>query len=235
MTGRGRTVVGSLAVAAAAVAVVALALALAGGAPAGPGAAAERVQAWPSSPFAGSLMPEGVHVPDVALKDAEGRTVRLARLGRPAVVTFGSAACEESCPLQAQVVRGALDQVGRDVPAFVVAVDPPRDTPRRARRFLLRQHLTGRVRFLVGPRAQLRRTWRGFAVAPQTAREHHQARIVLIDGRGLQRVGSFSSQATAESVAHDLRLLLAEERASPSGRSAAAPGSPAAGGGSGGS
>lgn len=164
-------------------------------------------QVWPASPFAGSPYPGGMPVPDVALRDEDGAVVHLAEVGGPAVVTFGSAVCEETCPLQAQTVRGALDDLGLDLPAFIVSVDPARDTPERARRFLARQRLTGRVRFLLGPPAALRATWRGFAVAPQTAREHHQARIVLTDGRGRQRVGSFSSQSTPETVAHDLRLL----------------------------
>lgn len=176
---------------------------------AGP-AAAEPVRAWPASPFEGSPLPDDVRVPDVALRDERGDTVRLAHLDGPAVVTFGSAVCEETCPLQAHIVRGALDDVGRDVAAFIVGVDPARDTPEAARHFLVGQRLAGRIRFLVGPPAALRATWRGFAVAPQSAREHHQARIVLIDGRGRQRVGSFSAQATAETVAHDLRLLLDE-------------------------
>lgn len=172
--------------------------------------AADAPRAWPATPFEGSPLPEDVRVPDVALRDERGGVVRLAELDGPAVVTFGSAVCEESCPLQAQIVRGALDDLGRDVPAFIVSVDPPRDTPDRARHFLVDQRLAGRIRFLVGPPDALRATWRGFAVAPQTPREHHQARIVLIDGRGRQRVGSFSAQATSETVAHDLRLLLDE-------------------------
>lgn len=166
------------------------------------------VQAWPASPFHGSPLPD-VPVPDVALLDADGRTVRLAQVRGPAIVTFASAACEETCPLQTQTVRGALDDLGEDVPAFVVAVDPPRDTAENARRFLVRQRVAGRVGFLLGPREALAATWRGFAVASQTADEHHQARIVLIDD-GRQRVGSFSAQTTAETLAADLRLLLDE-------------------------
>ena len=170
----------------------------------------ERVRAWPASPFQGSLMPDDVPVPRVALRDASGETVNLAALREPALITFASAACQESCPLQAQVLREALDILGTDVPAFVVAVDPRRDTARRARRFLLEQRVSGRMRFLVGPHAALKAAWKGFAVAPQTAREHHQTRIVAVDGEGRQRVGWFLDQATPEAVAHDLELLLAE-------------------------
>ena len=55
--------------------------------------------------------------------------------GRPAVVTFLYTTCEDTCPIQAQTIRGALDQLGHDLPALAIAVDPPRDTPQRAKAF----------------------------------------------------------------------------------------------------
>ncbi len=35
----------------------------------------------------------------------------------------------------------------------------------------------------------------------------HQARIVIVDQRGLQRIGFPVDQATPERIAHDVRLL----------------------------
>jgi protein SCO1/2 len=127
--------------------------------------------------------------------------------GRPVVVTFLYTTCERSCPAQAQTVRGALDDLGHDVPALAVAVDPPRDTPRRARAFLSKQHALGRIDFVLGTRPELARVWRGFAIRPQTATEEHQARITLVDKRGYQRIGFPGAQATPERLAHDLKLL----------------------------
>jgi protein SCO1/2 len=49
--------------------------------------------------------------------------------------------------------------------------------------------------------------WRGYAVQPQSARTEHQARIVLVDSRGFQRIGFPIDQATPERIAHDVRLL----------------------------
>ena len=63
--------------------------------------------------------------------------------GRPVVVTFLYTTCQDSCPIQAQTVRGALDELGHDVPALAIAVDPPRDTPERAQAFLSKQRATG--------------------------------------------------------------------------------------------
>ena len=56
--------------------------------------------------------------------------------GRPVVVTFLYSHCDDTCPAQAQVIRGALDELGEDLPALAIAVDPPRDTPDSARAFL---------------------------------------------------------------------------------------------------
>jgi protein SCO1/2 len=160
------------------------------------------------STFAGASMPEGLFAPDFELRNQEGEQVSMRALrGRPVVVTFLYTHCEDSCPIQAQTVRGALDQLGHDVPALAIAVDPPNDTPQSARKFLAEQRVTGRIDFVLGSRADLRPVWRGFGVRPQRVTEEHNARITLVDPRGIQRVGYPGSEATPERLAHDLRLL----------------------------
>jgi protein SCO1 len=132
------------------------------------------------------------------------------------VVTFLYTHCEDTCPIQAQTIRGALDQLGHDVPALAVAVDPPNDTPESARRFLAEQRATGRIDFVLGSRSELRPVWKGFgSIKPQSVTEEHQARFTLVDSRGFQRVGYPGAEATPERLAHDLRLL--EREASPTG------------------
>jgi protein SCO1 len=104
-------------------------------------------------------------------------------------------------------VCGVLDKLGHDFPAVAIAVDPPRDTPQRARAFLAEQRALGRLDFVLGTRAELRPLWRAFAIRPQSVTQEHQARITLVDPRGYQRVGFPGSQATPERLAHDVRLL----------------------------
>lgn len=177
-----------------------VAASFAGGAPAPPAAGGLR----------GALLPPGVRAPSLAgLRDERSRPVTLPR-GRVAVVLFATAVCEDTCALTLQTVRGALDELGRDVPAVAVAVDPAHDTLAAARHFLTDQRVAGRIRFALGPRARLAPVWRGFGVQPQTKAEHHQARIVLVDRRGIQRVGSFAGATTPEELAHDLRVLTRE-------------------------
>jgi protein SCO1/2 len=168
----------------------------------------EDEEAQPAGSFAGALMPEGVRAPDFELRNQDGERVSMRALrGKPVVVTFLYTTCEDSCPIQAQTVRGALDQLGHDVPALAIAVDPPRDTPERARRFLAEQRASGRIDFVLGSRAELRKVWDGFHIQPQTVTTEHQARFTLVDARGYQRIGYPGSEATPERLAHDLRLL----------------------------
>jgi protein SCO1/2 len=163
------------------------------------------------SSFEGSVMPEGVRAPDFALRNQDGELVSMRELrGQPVLVTFLYTTCDDTCPAQAQTVRGALDDLGHDVPALAVAVDPPRDTPERARAFLAKARALGRIDFVLGSQADLRPLWKGFFIRPQSVSQEHQARFTLVDKRGFQRVGFPGDQATPETLAHDLRLLEAE-------------------------
>lgn len=160
------------------------------------------------SRFEGAVLPEGLKAPDFALRDQDGERVSMRDLrGRPVIVTFLYTTCEDTCPVQAQTVRGALDQLGHDVPALAIAVDPPRDTPERARAFLSEQRAIGRLDFVLGTRAELQPLWKGFAIQPQSVTQEHQARFTLVDARGYQRVGFPGAEATPERLAHDIRLL----------------------------
>jgi protein SCO1 len=163
------------------------------------------------SRFEGAIMPKGLRAPDFTLKNQDGETVRMRDFrGQPVIVTFLYTTCEDTCPVQAQTVRGALDELGEDVPAIAVAVDPPRDTPERARAFLSEQRALGRLDFVLGTRAELRKVWDGFYVRPQSVTQEHQARFTLVDERGFQRVGYPGFEATSERIAHDIRILQAE-------------------------
>ena len=114
-------------------------------------------------------MPRGLRAPDFELRDQDGEPISMRSLrGKPVVVTFLYTHCEDTCPAQAQTVRGALDQLGHDVPAIAVAVDPPRDTEASARAFLSKQRVLGRIDFVLGARKELRPIWNGFHIAAQS-------------------------------------------------------------------
>src|SRR5918999_3628323 len=128
----------------------------------------------------GSLRPAGTRLPDFERRDQDGVAVTAAALrGEPVVVTFIYSTCEDTCPGQVQSIRGALDDLGRDVPVIGVSVDPANDTPRRAQAFLLEQSMTGRMQFLLGSRQQLQPVWEAFGIAPQREGREHSAYTVL--------------------------------------------------------
>ncbi len=163
--------------------------------------------------FDGALRPPAARAIDFRLRDQDGRraTMREYR-GRNVVLTFMYATCKDTCPLTAQQIRGALDQLGaraRSVPVLAISVDPVGDTPANVRRFLTLQHMTGRMRYLTGTSAQLAPIWRAYGIQPQSSQSEHTASTVVVDGSGRQRLGYLTSQLTPEGLAHDLRALAA--------------------------
>ena len=156
----------------------------------------------------GSVRPPGARVPAFALRDQDGKVLRSADLrGRTAIYAFVYSHCEDVCPLEVQQIRGALDHLGHDLPVVGVSVDPVNDTRNSARAFLIKQHMTGRMRFLLGTRAQLAPVWRAFGIQPQLDGEAHSAYVVVADGQGRQRLGYPASLLTVDDLAGDLRRL----------------------------
>jgi protein SCO1/2 len=164
-----------------------------------------------ASGWAGASRPAAAAVPDFTLTDQDGRTVRASQLrGRPAVFAFIYSTCRDTCPAQVQTIRGALDDLGRDVPVYGITVDPANDTPRSAQAFLLEQKMKGRMEFLVGARQQLEPVWRAFGIAPQTKGREHSSYTVLVDATGHQRIGFPVDKLTQRGLAHDLARLVRE-------------------------
>jgi protein SCO1 len=165
-------------------------------------------RAGTSAAFAGATRPPDMPRADFGLRDEQGRAVRLADMrGKPVVVTFLYTTCRDTCPLTAQQIRVALDDLGHDVPVVAVSVDPANDTPRRARAFLQDQGLQGRMRWALGSAAELQRLWRAYGIQPQSEDAEHTASTILLDGRGVQRVGFAASVLTPRALAHDLAKL----------------------------
>jgi len=165
------------------------------------------------SGFAGALRPD-IPPQDFALTDQDGRRVALSDFrGQVVALTFLYTTCEDTCPLTTSQIRGALDDLGQDVPVLAVSVDPPGDTPARARRFLLDQRMTGRMRFLLGSERVLEPVWRAYGIQPQGRGKdlfEHSAHVVLIDREGRQRIGHPVSKLRPDALAHDLRVLAEE-------------------------
>lgn len=169
----------------------------------GSAAGLELVGGW-----AGATRPAGIPPRPFRLRDQDGRPASLAEYrGTPVILTFMYSTCEDTCPEQAQTIRGALDDLDREVPVLAVSVDPKNDTQARARQFLFKQGLTGRMRFLLGTRRELAPVWSAYAIRPQAKGFEHSAYVLLIDGRGRQRIAFPASKLTTAGLLHDLRRL----------------------------
>jgi protein SCO1/2 len=164
--------------------------------------------AIPENGWAGATRPAAARLPDFALTDQDGKRVTAAQLARrPAVFAFIYSTCRDTCPAQVQTIRGALDDLGHDVPVYGVSVDPANDTPRSAQAFLLEQKMKGRMEFLVGDRARLAPVWQAFGIAPQRDGREHSSYTVLVDASGRQRIGFPVDKLTQRGLAHDLARL----------------------------
>lgn len=165
--------------------------------------------------FYGSQQPPSVPPRDFTLRDQSGRRVSLSDYaGHVTILTFLYSTCQTTCPVIAQQIRGALDQLGHPVPTLAVSVDPRSDTPLNADRFLVRQSLAGRMSFLLGTRAQLEPVWRAYGIQPQLAesstQSDHSAYVILVDRSGRARIDFPDSALTPEALAHDVRRLESE-------------------------
>lgn len=181
------------------------------------------------SGFDGSLRPNIVPT-NFTLKDQDGKTVSLADFkGNPLILTFMYSTCKDTCPLQANQIRGALDQLGDDaVPAVAISVDPKDDTPDRAKRFVVQRQLSGRMRFLLGSTTQLAPIWKEYGIQPQGKAFDHTAYVVILDSKGRQRVSFPVAKLTPEGLAHDVRVLQREDARAASASAAASARSTAA-------
>ncbi|CAN5459165.1 hypothetical protein BH20ACT17_BH20ACT17_04750 [soil metagenome] len=164
------------------------------------------------SAFSGATRPPDIPPARFDLPDERGRMVRLSALrGKPVVVTFLYTTCEDTCPLTAAQIRGALDELGHDVPVIAVSVDPANDTPASARSYSFKQKLNGRMRWVLGDAGELQRIWRAYGVQPQGEGREHSASTVLLDGAGRQRVGFATDVLTSSGLAHDIAALEREQ------------------------
>ena len=67
------------------------------------------------------------------------------------------------------------------------------------------------MRWALGDAAQLQRLWRAYGIQPQTADADHTASTVVLDGRGVQRVGFATSALSPDGLAHDIAKLEREQ------------------------
>jgi protein SCO1 len=169
-------------------------------------------QASSNSPFAGPTMPPGLHAANFSLVDQNGRRVSLSEdRGRVVVLTFIHSLCKDTCPFMVEQIKGALNDLvesGQAVPPTIgVSVAPGEDTRANRQKFLAQHQMTGRIEFVSGPLRLMRPLWHAYAIQPVTPKIDHSTFVLLIDKRGMERVGFPADELTPEGLAHDIRVL----------------------------
>jgi protein SCO1/2 len=169
------------------------------------------------SRYRGSVPPEGIELPQFALRDYRGGLVTTDSLrGKALAVTFLDTQCEEACPVIAGQVAQAFADLSPETraraAAYAVSVDPAEDTPERVRAFLRRHRAERALGYLIGPEAALRRAWRDFLVLPSIQSgddDIHSAPVRIYDpgGRWVATLHA-GADLTADNLAHDLREAL---------------------------
>jgi protein SCO1/2 len=153
--------------------------------------------------------------PQIVLHDQDGKLFKLSSLrGKAVFVTFVYAHCPDVCPLMMQ----ALGAAKRSLPdpsimqIVAVSVDPKGDTPKVVKDFLRARELTGKARWLLGTRAELRPVWIAYNIEAKSLPEtpaiiEHASLIYGIDALGRIRVGYPASPISPKAMAHDARIL----------------------------
>jgi protein SCO1/2 len=140
--------------------------------------------------------------------------VTLAALrGKAVLVTFVYTHCPDVCPLIVSNLAAAQRGLGRAahrLQILAVTVDPRRDTPGVIRTFLSTRGAIGRMDYLLGSAAQLRRTWKAWGVAVNTGRNHltngHSSVIYGITGSG-RMADVYPANFTPQQIIADVPIL----------------------------
>ncbi len=158
-----------------------------------------------------------VPAPDFHLKDQFGKPISLAQFkGKPVVLTFLYSHCPDVCPLTAEKLRTAMQDISKDaqrVAVLAVSMDPKGDTAAAVQNFS-RVHKMGNYwHFLIGTHDELAPVWASYSVDAQAATSagivSHSSAIYVIDKEGRERV-LLDNDFSSDQLTADLKILLGE-------------------------
>jgi protein SCO1/2 len=154
--------------------------------------------------------------PDFALRDSDGKLVRLSDYkGKSVLLMFIYAHCPDVCPLMVGNLHAALQQMPPAAAAktqiVAVSVDPKGDTPAEVNRFIKAHDMTGRMEYLIGSKKTLAPVWKEYGVQVEASPEDreqvgHSAFVYGITGEG-QELALYPSNFKPRWIVHDAPLL----------------------------
>lgn len=154
--------------------------------------------------------------PDFRLKDQFGKPISLSQFrGKTVVLTFLYTHCPDVCPLTAEKLHAAQEQLGNNaarVVVLAVSTDPKGDTPSTAQHFSQEHKLSTNWHYLLGTHSDLAPVWNAYSVYAQPAVKTvtHTSAVYLIDDEGRERI-FFGDDFTVTQLATDLKVLLNED------------------------
>ncbi len=152
--------------------------------------------------------------PEIALRNYDGEEVRLSRFrGKAVLLTFIYDHCPDTCPLIVAKLHQALVLLGsksKQVEVVAVSVDPVGDTPKTVRAFLVKHGMLGRMKYLIGSKAQLAPVWKQYEISseasPQGREVSHTALVYGITAKGMQ-LALYDQEFQPSEIAHDVQIL----------------------------
>ena len=152
--------------------------------------------------------------PQIALRNWNGKRVRLSDFrGKAVLLTFIYDHCPDTCPLIVEKLRQAQVKLGAGahrLQVVAVSVDPRGDTRSTVGAFLAKHRMTGRMDYLIGSRAELAPVWRAYDIGvqgtPESREVSHSALVYGITGRG-EWLALYDESFEPSAIAHDVPIL----------------------------
>lgn len=155
----------------------------------------------------------GTPAPNFSLTDQFGKPHRLSDFqGKVVAVAFIDSRCTDTCPLTAESMRLAVDQLGKQadqVQLLAVNANPDATSVQDVAQWSSEHGMLHRWLFLTGPANQLKQIWSAYAIAVEVEPDGditHTPAIYLIDQQGREQT-LFLTESTPQSVTAEANVL----------------------------
>lgn len=181
----------------------------------GGGSTEARTGAGRQASFVGTEASPPQPAPSLRLRNYLGESVDIGRYkGKAVLVTFIYTHCPDTCPLIVSHIKTALSLLGpkaRDVQVIAVSTDPRGDNRRTVTAFVNDHGMTGRMKYLIGSKAELGRVWKDWNIVAKPAKAgrdlvEHSALIYGIGADG-KVTTLYPANFKPAQLVHDVPLL----------------------------
>lgn len=159
----------------------------------------------------GAIFTPPIQAAEIDTTDMHGNTFRMSdQRGKVVMLYFGFVNCPMECPLTMAHLHQALGMLGsdaRDVSVVMISTDPQRDTPQTLIDYL--RKFDDSFLGISGNPADLAKIYEAYHVVVLEGGETHSSFTYVIDRNGQLRL-TFVPDSTPEDIAHDLKIILAE-------------------------